>query len=347
MTIRELERGATRREHPSAARLRRPASRGVSRIVTLAAAVTIAVGLIVHHASGTLGTALPPFVASWGPRAQLVPALVAAAALVAAVAIAPRLVSPSIPPWCFDLMVYGLALGLGLALGAVRHGPDGWWRIFDLGPGGSFEARNEYLPGLPALSYGTHFYLDRFAELVPSQPVNVAGHPPGPLLVVHWLGIRSAGGLATLCILAGSACAPLAHRLGRTLHGESGGRAAGLLCAMAPGALLFGVTSYDYAFAACGALAACLLVSRRGTGRALGATALAAASLMSWALLAAGAWAALVAGTTGRVAGGRTARRRLRRGARGAQRGARGRLGLRPDRHAARHRARLSRLAGP
>ena len=58
-------------------------------------------------------------------------------------------------------------------------------------PGGSFEAGNEYLPGLPALSYGTHFYLDRFAELVPSLPVNVAGHPPAPLLLLHALGLTT------------------------------------------------------------------------------------------------------------------------------------------------------------
>jgi hypothetical protein len=204
------------------------------------------------------------------------------------------LVSARVPRPLFAALAYGLALGLSLALNAARAGPGGWARVFDLGPGGSKEAANEYLAGLPALSYGTRFYVDRFAELVPSQPVNVAGHPPGPLLLVHWLGIHGAGGLAALCILAGCACAPLTYALTTTLHGERAARVAALLCALSPLTLLFGVTSYDYVFAALGALAACLLVARRTRLRLLGAAALAVASLMSWALLAVGAWAALV-----------------------------------------------------
>jgi hypothetical protein len=54
------------------------------------------------------------------------------------------------------------------------------------------------------------------------------------------------------------------------------------------------VTSFDYLFATCGLAATCLLVSARGGVRAVGAVALAAASLMSWALLAVGAWATIV-----------------------------------------------------
>ena len=93
--------------------------------------------------------------------------------------LAPRLVGATDRPASFAARVLALALVLGLALNAARHGTRGWGAIFDLRPGGSFEAENEYLPGLPALCYGARFYLDRFAELVPSLPVNVAGHPPG------------------------------------------------------------------------------------------------------------------------------------------------------------------------
>jgi hypothetical protein len=266
----------------------------VSWIVTFAAAATIAVGVTVHHTTGRLGTALPPFVAGWDPRAELVPALLAAAALAAAVALLPRLPGARLAPWQVDAALVATALVVGLAVGAAREGAHGWWAIFDLRPGGSFEARNEYLPGLPALRYGTGFYLDRFAEIVPAEPVNVAGHPPGPLLVAHALGIRTAPGLAALCIAGFAACAPLAHRLGRTLHGDRAGRVAGILCALSPVVVLFGVTSYDAVFAACGTAAAGLLVARSPRRRAAGAGALALAAFMSWALLAVGAWAAIV-----------------------------------------------------
>jgi methylthioxylose transferase len=265
----------------------------VSRIVIFAAVATIAVGVTVHHTTGRLGTALPPFVASWAPRAELLPALLAAAALAAAVALLPRLVAaPRVSPLAFDLIILLVALALGLAVSAAREGTHGWWAIFDLGRGGSFEARNEYLPGLSALSYGPHVYLDRFAEIVPSQPVNVAGHPPGPLLLMDLLGIRTAQGLAALCVVAAAACAPLAHRLGRALDGERAGRVAAALCALAPIVLLFGFTSYDAVFAAAGTAAAVLLVTPRT--RALGAIALALGALLSWALLGVGAWTAVV-----------------------------------------------------
>ena len=140
-----------------------------------------------------------------------------------------------------------------------------------------------------------HFYLDRFAEMATSQPVNVAGHPPGPLLLMDALGITTAGGLAALCIVAGAFCAPLAHRLSWTLDDEPTGRIAGLLCALSPALVLLGVSSYDVVFAAFGALAACLLVARSPWWRAAGLVVFALATLMSWALLAIGAWAAIVA----------------------------------------------------
>lgn len=264
----------------------------VSWIVIFVAVATIAVGVIVHHTTGRLGTALPPFVAGWAPQAQLLPALIAAAVLGGAVVVLPRAVEARIAPWRFDLIILLAALACGLAVGAAREGTHGWWAIFDLGPRGSFEARNEYLPGLPTLSYGVHFYLDRFAELVPSQPVNVAGHPPGPLLLMHLLGIRSAQGLAALCIACAALCAPLAHRLGRALDGERAGRVAGALCALSPVVLLFGVTAFDAVFAAAGTATALLLVGPRT--RPLGAVALALSVFLSWALLGVGAWAAIV-----------------------------------------------------
>jgi hypothetical protein len=266
----------------------------VPRIVTFAAAATVATGLLIRELHGGLGTATPPFVMVWGPR--LDPLAVASVAVAAcAVVLAPRLVTGARRPAEFAAGVLALALALGLALNLARAGTRGWDAIFDLRRGGSFEAGNEYLPGLPALSYGVRFYLDRFAELVPSLPVNVAGHPPGPLLVVHALGLTSAAGAAGLCIGAGALGAPLTYALGRVLGGEREARVAAVLFACSPLTVLFGVTSFDYLFATCGLAAACLLASRRRATRAAGAVALAIAALMSWALLAVGAWAAVLA----------------------------------------------------
>jgi hypothetical protein len=263
---------------------------GVSRIVIFAGAVTVVAGLGIRHLHGGLGTASPPFVMVWGPRLHPLIA-VSALSVAIALAVAPQLLARTEPAAAFAVGVLALALGLGLALNLARTGTHGWWAIFDLGPHGSFEAGNEYLPGLPALSYGTHFYLDRFAELVPSLPVNVAGHPPGPLLVLHALGITGAPAAAALCIAAGGLGAPLTYVLGRTLGTERDARVAALLFACSPLTLLFGVTSMDYLFATCGLAAACLLVASPAPTRAAGTFALAAASLMSWALLAVGAWA--------------------------------------------------------
>jgi methylthioxylose transferase len=266
----------------------------VPRIVIFVAAATVVAGVLIRHLHGGLGTATPPFVMVWGPRAHPL-ALASLAVGALAVALAPRLVTAADRPASFAARVLALALGLGLAVNVARAGTRGWDAIFDLRPGGSFEAANEYLPGLPALSYGTRFYLDRFAELVPSMPVNVAGHPPGPLLLLHATGITSAAGVAALCIGVGALGAPLTYALGRVLGAERDARTAAVLFACSPLTLLFGVTSFDYLFATCGLGAACLLAGERRATRAAGAIALAAATMLSWALLAIGAWAAVLA----------------------------------------------------
>ena len=271
----------------------------MTRAVRLGAAAValavIATGWAIRRASGGLGTATPPFVPGWSPNIDLVGAAIAVVVLVAAVALAPRLLDRRLPAVAFSAASYVLALCVGLAANLARDGTDGWSRMFTIGEGAFHEGPNEYLPGLPTLGYGVRFYLDRFAEMATSQPVNVAGHPPGPLLLMDALGITTAGGLAALCIVAGALCAPLAHRLGWTLDDEPTGRIAGLLCALSPAFVLFGVSSYDVVFAAIGALAACLLVARGPGWRLAGVVVFAIATLMSWALLAIGAWAAIVA----------------------------------------------------
>jgi hypothetical protein len=262
----------------------------------LVAAAVTAFGVLTHRADGTLGTALPPFVMSFGVRVDALWLAVAAAAVAALTAAAPRLLAAPRPAPAFAAVAFAAALGLELAVNAVRLGTYGWWRIFDLGAGGSFEAGNEYLPGLGALRYGARFFLDRFAELVPALPVNVAGHPPALLLVIDTFGLGTAQRLAGLCIAAAAVTAPLAYALARTLGlAEPRARLAGLLTAASPAMVLFGATSADAVFAAAGLTAACLLASRTPWVRALGMIALAVAAFFSWALLAIAAWAAILA----------------------------------------------------
>lgn len=276
--------------HRAAARLLLP----VAGFVVLA---TVVAGTVVRHRTGGLGTATPPFVLSYEPDAELPWALVAALTAAGAAWAAPRLVRPHLalptPAWLAALT--GLTLVPGLALGAARNGTLGWREVFLLGPGGSFEAKNEYLPGLGALSYGPRFFLDRFAELVPSLPVNAAGHPPGLLLLLHALGITGAGGMAALCIAAAALTPALTYALARRLGSPAPrARVAGVLAALSPMLLLIGITSADAVFMAVGAGTAIGLVARHPVARAGGCGALAVAALFSWALLAIGAWAAVV-----------------------------------------------------
>jgi hypothetical protein len=252
-----------------------------------------AVGLLVERSGTVLGTATPPFVMGWLPRID--PWAVAAVVVLGAlVACAPALLE--LPRWAFLTTLTAAALAAGLAVGAARTGAHDWTAIFDTAPGGSFEAKNEYLPGLPALSYGSRFFLDRFAELAPAVPVNVAGHPPGLLLFAHLTALTTSARFAALCIGAAALCAPLTYSLARGLgHDERVARTASLLAAASPGLLVFGVTSADAVYAALGTAAAALLVRRSWAARTAGAAVLALAAFCSWALLAAGAFAVLVA----------------------------------------------------
>ncbi|MEV4423488.1 hypothetical protein AB0L40_26485 [Patulibacter sp. NPDC049589] len=253
---------------------------------------TLLRGYFDGYRQDAFGTATPPFVFGWVPKIDPWAAVAVVVLGLAAVA-GPRLLSRRVPPLGAAALLFGIALAAGLSLNAARVGTYGWWAIFDLRPGGSFEAINEYLPGLPTLHWGVGNYLDRFAETVPSQTVNVAGHPPGPLLLMHVLGIDTAQGLAALCIAGAALCAPLTYAIGRTVASEQAARTAGLVAAVTPVMLLDGFTSYDAVFAAIGAAAAALLLSRRGWVVALGAVAFGVATLFSWALLGVGAAVAL------------------------------------------------------
>jgi hypothetical protein len=252
-------------------------------------ALTIAAGIVLRRVAGvTLGAPWPPSLGNLEPAAHPL-LLVSVACFAVAVWLGPRLLDERVRPAAVAGALLAGTLVLRLALAAGRGGTAQWDRVFDVGR--YFEADNEYLPALPALDYGPGFFLDRFAELVPSFPVHVAGHPPGLLLVLHALGIDTAAGMAALCIAVGALGAPLTYGLARDLLPERAARLAGLLMALSPGALMFGVTSADAVYLTIGLLAAWPLA--RGW-RLTGAVALAVASMFAWSLLAIGAWAGVL-----------------------------------------------------
>jgi hypothetical protein len=256
------------------------------------AAGTIAYGFAARAAGHELGASLAPFLWDWRPR--LGPsALPAAALLVAGVTLTPRLLRPSVRPWVFAATTLGFGLALRVALGGAR-GLEGLWAVYQLG---NHEAASEYLPALPAFDFGTRVFLDTWAEVGPSLPVHAVGHPPGLLLVLHWLGIDSAGGMAALTIGAGAVAIPLSYLLARSLLDERRARTATLLYVFAPSAVLYGATSADALYATLALAAAIPLAAaaRRDAALAPGAIALAVSSFFSYASLAIGAWATLLA----------------------------------------------------
>jgi len=253
---------------------------------------TVVAGLLLTHGAGVrLGLPDAPFVGEFGLRAHPLLAL-SLACFAAAAVLAPRLLSARLGAPAFAAAATVLTLVLRLVLNAGRSGTGAWDSMFRPD---SFEGPNEYLPALPAFRYGTRFFLDRFAELVPAEPVHVAGHGPLLPLLMHWLGLGTPARLAAFCIVAGVLAVPVAYATARLVLGtEAGARLATLLFAVAPGALLFAVTSADAVYLLAALLAAWGLSGRTWAARTAGAVALAVASAFSWSLLAVGAWAAIV-----------------------------------------------------
>lgn len=274
-----------------ASRAQRLRALWVPVVGSLLLAGAVAWGLAATAGGASLGTRLPPFLVRWMP--ELSPwAAGAALGLAAGVIVAPRLRAASLSPAGFALSALALGLALRLLLALARGGVGDLYAVYDVP---NDEASNEYLPALPAFAFGARTFLDTFAEVGTALPVHAVGHPPGLLLMLHWLGIDGAQGMAALTIGAGALCVPLAYLLGRELLDESRARTATLLYVFAPSAILYGATSADALFATVGMLAAVALVARRPILRALGPPALALASFFSYANLAVGAFAVLLA----------------------------------------------------
>jgi hypothetical protein len=213
--------------------------------------------------------------------------LVAIPCFAAAVLLVPLALCRARPP-LFAASLLAATLILRLVLAAARGGTEQWAHVFRLS---SFEGPNEYLPALKSFEYGTGFFLDRFAQLVPSLPVHAAGHPPGLLLVMHVLALDTPARLAAFCIAAGAFSAPLTYVLARQVLEEDHARVAGGLMALAPGALLLGATSADAVYCTLGLLAAIPLAAKRPL---LGGAVLGVAALFAWSLLGVAAWAAIL-----------------------------------------------------
>lgn len=264
---------------------------GLRTAVALAvlAALVVAWGLLGEAFGASLGSPLPPFFVTW--MAALEPASLPWLALFALAVAAAVPLARFGGPGSFLVGVTALGLGARLALAAAKGGTSSWHAMFGLDP----EAANEYLPALPALDLGLADFLDRFAELSPSLPIHPSAHPPGLLLVLDAGGIEDPRGFAALVIGAGVLAVPLTYLCARRLRFEEGrARAAALLLAFSPAAMLYGVASADALFATLGIGATLLLVAGGAASRIAGMVALALASFFSWALLAVGAFSALL-----------------------------------------------------
>lgn len=275
-------------------RLAAPPRRSIALAVMALVAATVLAGLVVHWGTAIeLGTALPPFWMSWMPDPQW-PAAIAVALALGCAAAAPWAIDTLRSGPGFAALSYAATLAVGLAVGAARLGTAGWSHVFDPGPRGSWEAKFEYLPGLPFLHRGVAHYVSHFPDLFDRLPTHVKGNPPGPLIAMHLLGLTTPGRLAAACVIAGSLVAPLTYALARRLGDERRGRVAATLATFSPCVLVYGFTSVDFAFAAMAAAVAVMLLSDRPSVRALGCLAAGVAAFFSWVLLAIGVWAVAV-----------------------------------------------------
>jgi hypothetical protein len=265
----------------------------VPLLVCGGALLTLAVGLAAKAAGFDWGAPAQPLVVFLRPALStwaLPAALVLAASLYGAVRL--HRAEAAVGPLGFAAATFVLALATRVALNVFRGGPGALDQPFVVGRAG--EGRTEFLPGLSFLEGGVGHFLSHFTAISPRLPIQAQGHPPGLLLAMHYLGIDTAAGLATLTIVVGALAIPLLYLLARELAPEAEARAAALLFVFVPTSLLYGATSADALFATLGVLAAVGLLARRPANQALGAGALALATFFSYALLAVGAWAALV-----------------------------------------------------
>jgi hypothetical protein len=260
-------------------------------LISGAVLATLIVGLLAKQAGSDWGAPLQPLLITFDPVVTVwlaVALLGVAASLWAGF----RLHSGSSSALRFGAAVFGLALLSRLALNLARMGPEEWYHVFIVRPVSS--GRLEYLAAMTELRMGVGPFLDRFAELVPTLPLHVAGHPPGLVLLLDITGLETPESMAALTIIVGAAVSPVLYLLGRRIYDEHTARLAALLSVFVPTMLLYGASSADSLFATVALIPVLGLLSHRRAGVVAGAFGLALASFFSYALLIAGGWAGLV-----------------------------------------------------
>jgi len=181
----------------------------------------------------------PPLVGSFDLRlsARVVPALVLAVAAVAwAAALAARL------RWR-GLLAASWAAAAGWAV--VVAATDGWDAV-----AAPLRSRHEQLAAVALVDTPGRF-LQTFADLLPSYPIHVQGHPPGGVLALWALdgaGLGGAAAAAAFVIGCGAITAPAALVAVRALAGEGHARAAAPFVVFTPAAVWM-ATSLDALYA--------------------------------------------------------------------------------------------------
>lgn len=261
-----------------------------TRAVVTAAPIVLVVATLVagywlrHHQHRRLGAPTAPMYWFQYPRLEWW-ALPAAAALVAAVLAS---------PWALRLerrwflaAAVGMALATRVALNMSRYGPHEL-----VVPLVGREGRHEYLRTVARFLDDPIGYVRHFPELVRTTlPIHPSGHPPGPTVLLgglHEVGLGGAWGETVMILLVGSLTAVPVYLLGCELADEPSARLAVLAWLFAPNVLLMSATSMDAVFAAVSTAAAVMLLRRRAVA---GGLATAAASFLSYALLAVPVWA--------------------------------------------------------
>jgi len=231
-----------------------------------------------------LGAPDPPFYLFTDPRVTWW-SLLAVSGILALAWWAPRMIG-----WDdrrFMLGAAGVALASRAVLNVSRDGPREL-----IGPLTGERGAREYLSTVPLFLGNPSGYLAHFPTLVDrSLPVHPAGHPPGPTILLagfDWVGAGGAWSAAAVILIVGSLTAIPVLWLGRSLRDEPVARRTVLVWMFAPSVLLYGATSMDAVFAACGALAGVLLIRWQ---LAAAAVATAVGSFLSYALFAVPVWA--------------------------------------------------------
>ena len=268
-----------------------PSGNLVPWLVTLAVVATVAVGLIARESGVDWGAPLQPLTLFWYPIYSWWLA-VAVAGLGLSLLAGFALYRADWNVWTYGAALFGLALFSRLALNVARIGPEAWYLPNEVRPASS--GRLEYLAAMQELKMGAGAFLDNFAELVPTLPLHVAGHPPGLVLFLDIFGLESAQAMSALTIVVGAALSPLLYLLGRRLFDERTARVGALLSIFVPTALIYGATAADALFATLALLSAYFLLSARRSGVLVGAALVPVAAFFSYALPVVAGWAGIV-----------------------------------------------------